>query len=236
MSLDRQFVRKLFGWTSYYRNIEIRQKWLFNNRYDYIYHHKLWGKNQHYVIDTDYDNYAVVYGCDQYFGFFYGKYATLLSREKYVEFPYVKAAKDKLKEIDYNAGEKWVKTGIQCGFDAALTPDEVMLSVFEHQPLWSDYGDKSNTQRAKVLFTGEAAQANVDEFASNFNAALGIFGNVPYGFITQPLQWPDNRYYNKACYWNLGEWYLGEYPSSFSFTGSGCGYDECTPCPNDSNL
>jgi hypothetical protein len=41
--------------------------------------------NQHYVISTDYDSYAVVYGCDQYLGFTKISYATFLSRSTFAE-------------------------------------------------------------------------------------------------------------------------------------------------------
>ena len=61
-----------------------------------IYHGLFWGKNSHYVIESDYDNYALVYGCDMYFPFIWGEYATLLSREPFLEYPYVRAAKDTL--------------------------------------------------------------------------------------------------------------------------------------------
>jgi hypothetical protein len=33
-----------------------------------------------------------MYGCDNYFGFFHGRYANLLSRELYLETKYVDAA------------------------------------------------------------------------------------------------------------------------------------------------
>lgn len=40
---------------------------------------------KHIVLDTDYENYAISYGCDNYFGIFHGRWATLLSREMYAE-------------------------------------------------------------------------------------------------------------------------------------------------------
>jgi hypothetical protein len=51
-----------------------------------IWHGWFWGYKTHYIIDTDYDHYALAYGCDNYWGFFYGSYATLLSRDKYLEY------------------------------------------------------------------------------------------------------------------------------------------------------
>jgi hypothetical protein len=102
----------------------------------------IWGGGtfEHMVIDTDYDNYAIVYGCDTYYFFFHGYYATLLSREPYVEYPYVRKAKDKLETIDYDYASYWVKSGLFCGFDAAKTLDEVMLTTFTTDPDWELYG------------------------------------------------------------------------------------------------
>ena len=94
---------------------------------------------QHMVLDTDYENWAVIYGCDTYWLFFHGWYATLLSREPFIEYPYVRAAKDKLDEIGYDYGSMWVKTGLSCGFDAAKTLDEVMIAIFETAPDWNVY-------------------------------------------------------------------------------------------------
>lgn len=99
-----------------------------------------WGKKTHYIIDTDYDNYALAYGCDNYFWVFYGEWATLLSREPFVEYPYVRKAKDKLNYIHYPYDAYWVKPGLQCGFDAAKTLDEMMVDIIQAEPDWSAYG------------------------------------------------------------------------------------------------
>lgn len=88
----------------------------------------IYGYNPHYIIDTDYDNYALVYGCDWYvMPGIWVEYATLLSREPYLEYPYVRAAKDFLNEVGYAYDAYWMKPGIECGFDAAKTLDEVMV-------------------------------------------------------------------------------------------------------------
>jgi hypothetical protein len=52
----------------------------------------------------------------------------------------VSAAKNMLDEIEYNYRDYWVNSGKKCGYDTAPTYDEVMVSLFDHQPLWSDYG------------------------------------------------------------------------------------------------
>lgn len=38
---------------------------------------------EHIVLDTDYENYAVTYGCDNYFGLWHGRWATFLTRNDY---------------------------------------------------------------------------------------------------------------------------------------------------------
>lgn len=102
MKLSRSFVKKFWGWKAKDENISIRRLWIFDTGLDYIFHWNIWGKNQHYVIDTDYETYAIVYGCDQYFGFWQGKYATLLSRTEYLDYGPVRKAKNKLREVGYN--------------------------------------------------------------------------------------------------------------------------------------
>jgi len=63
-------------------------------------------KTQHIIVDTDYDNYALVYGClyPWAWGFpmFNVQYATLLSRHEFLEYPYVKKSKDFLKAREFN--------------------------------------------------------------------------------------------------------------------------------------
>ena len=109
------------------------------------------------MIDTDYENYALLYGCNRLwwsFGLLANEKVTYLSRETYSEIEYVKAAKDFLKEYtDYHYAWNWIKTGLECGFDAAPTYEELMIDLLSREPLWSDYVENSgNTQRAKDLF------------------------------------------------------------------------------------
>lgn len=135
MTLTRIYKIKswFFDWNGNDGPKKIKPKWLFTpEKYkdiDYIDHGILEGKYQHYVIDSDYDNWAIVYGCDVYFGIFHGYYATLLSREPFMDYQHVRAAKDKLDEIGYDYGTLWVKPGLRCGFDAAKTLDEIMIDL-----------------------------------------------------------------------------------------------------------
>ena len=85
------------------------------------------------MIDTDYDNYALVYGCDRLWtstlGILAFEKVTFLSKEKYTQFPYVLKAQQKLKEIGYNYFDL-VKPGLECGIDASPAADELMLNIF----------------------------------------------------------------------------------------------------------
>lgn len=120
----------------------------------YIDHDFPVGKIQHYVIDTDYENYAIVYGCKRFMGIFVFSYATLLSRYPTIEYKFVRKAQEKLEEIKYDHGSLWVETGSYCGFDAHNVPDMEILNVLKNQPNWKDYASSANTRRFKYLYSG----------------------------------------------------------------------------------
>ena len=168
------------------------------------------------VLDTDYDNWAVVYGCDTYYLFFHGYYATLLSREPFADYPYVRAAKDALDIINYDYGNNWVKTGIKCGFDAAKTLDEVMIDIFETPPDWNVYNmDRKGTYEAYKLYYG---------------------GNdMPYGFITGPLtqsfwEWITVTIPPPGCYEYRDQWWEGTEPTLGEMYGGECDKEVCIAC------
>jgi len=49
-----------------------------------------WKQKEFNILNTDYNNYAVVYGCDEFlFGLLYYEWSALLSRTKSVEREYV---------------------------------------------------------------------------------------------------------------------------------------------------
>jgi hypothetical protein len=125
---------------------------------------------RHYqIIDTDYNNYAIAYGCDNLFGgLFHLRWASLLSRMDYLQYEYVKIAKDKMVSINYDYNFWWVKSGLRCGYDAAPTQDEIMVAVFDTEPDWYEFApETSKTQRASMLFLENS--------------------NLPSGPITGPL-------------------------------------------------
>jgi hypothetical protein len=187
MKLKRKYKKKFFHWDIFWNFFEnigdqwnwetIYNPWLFNKEdADRINHSRWWSfskslldYNEHYVISTDYDNYAVVYGCDQY-GLFKISYATLLSRTTFADWSAVTEAKRTLNEIDYPYQKLWVNAGEKCGWGAAITLDEQILNnVFSQPPNWGDYKDGPNTGRFKELFNPEAKTDIMTGFIGDTN-------------------------------------------------------------------
>lgn len=70
--------------------------------------------------------------------------------------------------MNYDYNFWWLKSGLRCGYDAAPTQDEVMVSVFDTEPDWYQFAPAtSKTIRAAALFQDES--------------------NLPSGPITGPL-------------------------------------------------
>lgn len=106
MALEREY-ENMFGTKKYAGPFAIRERNFMSDGLPYAYHSN--GKKyHHYVIDTDYEHYALVYGCDQYWGIFYGAYATLMSRADYIDSTYVTKAKNTLFDIGYDYNTNWV--------------------------------------------------------------------------------------------------------------------------------
>lgn len=150
-------------------------------------------KREDYVVATDYENYALLRGCDRQWwslGILVNDRYTYLSRDKYSDFPYIKAAKDYMRyhvepAISYNTATSWVKSGLKCGFDAAPTHEELMINLLARQPLWSDYNQNSaNTQRVKKLFTGG--------------------GDLPWGTLVGTLDLNNGFTSNTVLKYNIG--------------------------------
>ena len=108
----------------------------------------------HQIIMTDYLNYALIYGCNNILGGWLGhyKWATLLSRTKYMGGTHVELVKDKLTEMYYNWGYYWTKPGITCGHDAEATNEENFLAILSTSPTWSYYDTKSKSTLWAVRF------------------------------------------------------------------------------------
>jgi hypothetical protein len=157
MAMEREAVRKFWGWETTEGPYKIQKETLFSDGLYHIYKkERFWNradKYHHYVIDTDYDNYALVFGCDRLFFFWHYTWVSLLYRSDYAEQKHVAKSKEKLDEIGYDYVNYWVKSGTTCGFDAAPTYDEIMISVFDRAPYWNDYlAGSTNTKRMKMLY------------------------------------------------------------------------------------
>jgi hypothetical protein len=124
----------------------------------------------HQILETDYVNYAVVYGCQNWLGGVLGHFdwATFLSRTTFADARGVQLAKTKLTSVGYDWSYYWMKPGIECGMDAAPTNDELFIAMIETKPDFLDflYNDKG-TMYARYLF----------ETSDHF----------PIGYLTGPL-------------------------------------------------
>ena len=125
MTLQVSYLHPWFGYEpSYWFPRTISTQFIDFNPYDGVTYidHGIWGKYRHFVLDTDYDNWALIYGCDFYMGLFHVNWITLLSREKFMAYPHIKAAKDVIDNLpntvyDYNT--HWFNPGERCGFETA---------------------------------------------------------------------------------------------------------------------
>ena len=135
---------------------------------------------EHFILDTDYENYAISYGCDNYFGIFHGRWATLLSRTNYLESQYVDKAKGLMRDIEYDFNFWWRQTGESCGWEIAPTAEQTMKNVFQTEPNWEAYKPvSSGTKRSKEMFSGETDLPQGS-----------VIGPIQYGkqFLETPLE------------------------------------------------
>ena len=64
--------------------------------------------NMHQILDTDYDNYAVIYSCtDGPFWLFHWNEATVYSRTPWLENYYLQRAQEQLNKVSYNSDFWW---------------------------------------------------------------------------------------------------------------------------------
>ena len=110
--------------------------------------------NDHEIIATDYENYAVVYGCQNLlFDTYHYHYASLLSRSEKLSPIHVDLAHRKLVEYGYDTDQEWeTESSELCDFDAK-TSLETINELFETQPDWGKYQpDSENTKNVKKYF------------------------------------------------------------------------------------
>ena len=90
----------------------------------------------HEVLDTDYTNYAIIYGCNTpwySFGLFNFRYVNLLSRREQLEDEYITKVKNVLQSVDYNYNYWLADRPYKnyCGFTYEYTLEEVVIQMFE---------------------------------------------------------------------------------------------------------
>lgn len=168
MKMKRQYKRKFWHWDILWNMIpNIGDQWFFEYFYnpwmfnkdesDYIEHipalinpirfNNIY-TNEHTIVETDYDDWALVYGCSVIGNVFKYSYATFLSRETNPGYEGVEKAKKILKDLDYPYEKLWVNAGEDCGWGAEPTLDYQMLDdVFGTPPKWSDYTSGKNEKR-----------------------------------------------------------------------------------------
>mmetsp|Transcript_33624 Transcript_33624/g.51830 ORF Transcript_33624/g.51830 Transcript_33624/m.51830 type:complete len:196 (+) Transcript_33624:245-832(+) len=96
---------------------------------------------QHEILATDYDNFAIRYGCTDYLGLaFHVQTATLLSRTPHLPEPYVSKAKHALKRVNYwyNVWWGW-QFNLGCTYTFEDSGDKKMISMFNNEPTWGKY-------------------------------------------------------------------------------------------------
>mmetsp|Transcript_18702 Transcript_18702/g.28653 ORF Transcript_18702/g.28653 Transcript_18702/m.28653 type:complete len:154 (+) Transcript_18702:278-739(+) len=125
-----------------------------------IQYNPLW-HSMHQVIGTDYENYAVVYGCDNIWwtaNLFNYRYSLFLSKHKHLEGKYVSKAKQALNKVGYEYDKWWLDNPASdsCGYHYDPTVEQDAVKMFGTTPLWSEYGsfNSYNNARFRTLFDG----------------------------------------------------------------------------------
>ena len=140
---------------SYFENkgTQINKEQILNFE-DNIFESKNFLQNDHEIIATDYENYAVVYECQNLlFNTYHNHYASLLSRNEKISPTYVDLAQRKLLEYGYDIDEEWITDkSDQCEFDGK-TSLTTINELFETEPDWEKYSPNSeNTKNVKKYF------------------------------------------------------------------------------------
>ena len=92
---------------------------------------------QHNIIATNYADWAIVYGCDDYWGgLWHVSWATFLSRTKHVSASSWIAARQSAEDLGYDASNNWDSPDTDCGFSKDATPDDSFIALLETEPDW----------------------------------------------------------------------------------------------------
>jgi hypothetical protein len=93
------------------------------------------------VIATDYENYAVLYGCQNLNFGKYETFATLLSREETLSSQYADIIEKTLSEYDYQIDSEWINPGKKCGFEMKKSSKQKIVAELNTEPHWDHYGE-----------------------------------------------------------------------------------------------
>ena len=159
MFIERKFNHKL--WDT--ENDEPARSITKTNWWDWLsdgsnYEFFWWGfaKIHHEIIETDYNNYAIAYGCDNWFGgIIHTRWSSVLSRQPFLSHEYVTAAKTRMEDMNYDFNFWWVKSGQECGFDAAPTAEEIIIKILDTEPNWQNYVPESTNTKKAIGFYQE---------------------------------------------------------------------------------
>jgi hypothetical protein len=109
------------------------------------------GTTKQIIVDTDYDNYAVVYGCSRHWwtGWLLPyEHATILSRETFLKLEYAQPAKKAIDNTGYKFefGSTWSPdTELRCDLNVEKEPDLEMNDILSFPPKWTRYNKVENT-------------------------------------------------------------------------------------------
>jgi len=164
------------------------------------------GQVENRIVATDYDNYALTYGCKTILGFIHFDYSTLMSREKSIQERYVTKARAVLSDIGYDLGS-WISDAGECDLITEAPPSHYydpnleernakqdMLAVYERGPYFEWY------QSWNAIYTNSTSEEYVtyDQQDPKTKLCYDVMsGNAldvaPHGPITGPLKWNMNK-------------------------------------------
>jgi hypothetical protein len=141
------------------------------------------------VISTDYDNYAVVYGCDTGpLGLYHNEVAWILTRKPYISEKLLQKAKDELYEAVYDTYDidtNLVWSGEECGFAPCKYEDILDLS--------ESLDEAVRTTKTISDLTHQIGSPQIDIVLEQFELISGSYCGLGYQllFKDENNQWVD---------------------------------------------
>lgn len=146
------------------------------------------GYTNYNILHTDYDNYAVVYSCDNWLnGLYHSQHAWILSRVPYMKPKYFEEAHAVLKNAvgdSYDKDVNLVFSGKDCGWEKCSTDSIIDLGAADPSKAIYDVVVKVNNYPTQV---------KVEQFRSNSCAVeYTLYHNLGGKWLTldsSPLKW-----------------------------------------------